>query len=105
MECLKQRRDIKKMLHSYIKCDRDKTSKTRALGCKANGGGRIKHLFLLYTFSGIRINSGFAFNVGITLHNSLRSPVSFLRSQTFNTMKILADIFIFTCKMSTKQDQ
>lgn len=52
------------------------TSKPRVLGCKAVEGEREStHLFLLSTFFGIRINRGFAFNVGRTFHKNLRSSV------------------------------
>lgn len=82
MECLEQRLDIKKMLSSYIKYDRNNTLKSRVLGCKADAGEREStRLFLLSAFSGIRLNKGFVLSVGSLFHKNLRSFVSFLKSQ------------------------
>lgn len=71
------------MLCSYIKYDQKGHIKAKSVRMQGSwrGEGESTRLFLLLMFSGNRINKGFALNVGETFHRSLRSSVSFLKSQ------------------------
>lgn len=106
VECLKQRLDIKKMLHSYTSnMTGNSTSKQRVLGFKALGGEREStHLCLLSTFSGIRVNKGSAMSVGRTFQSTrvlIPSSLS-VKDHWLNVMDVSPeDIFIFTCEMGT----